>query len=136
MKIIQSPVPALPRELPSELERLTMWLLVKDPNGRPTIRDILNESKIREKLFEYQYNLPEDLLRCEVTDRLTGVTPSAGAGGRRTSRTTSSLPPPLPEPPKVSSSSSAGGNRLRGSNVHGVRSPSDRVSLSPDNSNF
>jgi len=63
MKIMQSPVKPPPEATVSpQLCRLILWLLQKDPNKRPRIRDILSETYIQEKLKEHGFELPTGIL--------------------------------------------------------------------------
>lgn len=61
-----------------ELETLIIWLLEKEPTKRPTIREILNESFVRDKLMENRlsldqhapvskFDVPADLVDCPLT---------------------------------------------------------------------
>ena len=70
MKIIQSPVkPPNPTSTSAELSKLIMWLLQKDPVNRPSIRDILSERFVQEKLLEHGLEVPSDILaHGEVTE--------------------------------------------------------------------
>lgn len=82
LKIIQEPPTQLPRGLVSdELATLILWLLEKEPEKRPTIREILNERFVREKLEENRrehllngsgsaFDLPADMQYCPLTNRL------------------------------------------------------------------
>ena len=48
MKIIQSPVKPPPStSVSAEMINLVLWLLQKDPNNRPSIKDLLNEAMTR-----------------------------------------------------------------------------------------
>lgn len=63
MKIMQSPVKPPPEATVSpQLSRFILWLLQKDPNKRPRIRDILLETYIQEKLKEHGFELPAELI--------------------------------------------------------------------------
>jgi hypothetical protein len=44
---------------------------MKEPEGRPTIREVLNEERVRDKLEEYNYALPAELQQCHTTTRLS-----------------------------------------------------------------
>eukprot|EP01036_Dinobryon_divergens_P022734 gene22734-31020_t len=62
MKIIQSPVKPPPStSVSAEMINLVLWLLQKDPNNRPSIKDLLNEATIRQKLKENNFELPQEL---------------------------------------------------------------------------
>lgn len=117
MKIIQSPVPPLPRETPPELAALTMWLLSKEPKHRPSVRDILTETVIREKLGEYRLPLPVEVEEMVETNRLSA---------KELSGTLRSTRPPLP-PPVTADAKLVQGNRVRSGHPHARRSPSARV---------
>ena len=117
MKIIQSPVPPLPKDTPSELAALTMWLLSKEPKHRPAVRDILTEAMIREKLREYRLPLPVEMEHGTETNRLS--TRELG-GTLRSNR------PPLP-PQAAADAKLVHGNRVRTGHPNARRSPSARV---------
>ena len=77
LKIIQEDPTPLPSSTPPGLRKLVMWLLKKEPSERPTIKDILNEQLVREKLEQCRsmddatkFELPADLERCGVTNIL------------------------------------------------------------------
>lgn len=71
MKIIEAPVKRPPEANASpELANLIIWLLQKDPNDRPSIKDILNELFVREMIKLHGLTLPEELLSAEVNNRL------------------------------------------------------------------
>lgn len=72
MKIIQAQVkPPNPSTTPSDLSRLIMWLLQKDPARRPTIRHLLCEDVIRNKIIEHNFELPDDLFDATTTQYLS-----------------------------------------------------------------
>jgi serine/threonine protein kinase len=120
MKIIQSPVPPLPKEIPPELSRLTMWLLTKDPVQRPSIRDVICEERVRDKLVEYRIALPAELRDAPTTYRLSGRD-TAGSGTLK-----KTLRPPVP--PSAAEPKVVLGNRVRGGHANARRSPSAKVS--------
>ena len=71
MKIVNSEIQPPPVDsVSTELRRLVTWLLQKDPNARPTVKEIMCEEVIQNKLMEHHLPLPEDLTGCPVTDRL------------------------------------------------------------------
>ena len=117
MKIIQAPVPSLPRETPTELSALTMWLLSKEPRNRPSVRDILSEAVIREKLREYRLPLPAEIEPAVETNRLSVKELGATLRSNR---------PPLP-PPATAEAKLVQGNRIRSGHPNARRSPSTRV---------
>ena len=83
LKIIQEEHTQLPAGLVSpELEALISWLLEKEPSKRPTIREILSESFVQEKLQENRlsldqhsatskFDVPSDIADLPLTYRLT-----------------------------------------------------------------
>jgi serine/threonine protein kinase len=72
MKIIQAPVKPPPSNLVStELSRLILWLLQKDPLKRPNIKEILCEDFIQSKLIEHGYEIPNDILKENATYELS-----------------------------------------------------------------
>ncbi len=54
----------------NELSNLILWLLQKDPDRRPCIRDLLCETHVREKLSENHFEIPEEVFSCEQTNYL------------------------------------------------------------------
>lgn len=75
MKIMQAQVvPPSRSAVSAELSALCLWLLRKDPEMRPTVRDILCESVVRRKLEEHELLLPQELRdNVDVTDRLSDM---------------------------------------------------------------
>lgn len=71
MKVLQSPV-ILPNSqyYSDELIRLILWLLQKDPNNRPTIKEVLCEEFIQYQLNINNIPLPSDLDDLPTTDIL------------------------------------------------------------------
>eukprot|EP01032_Pedospumella_encystans_P019017 gene19017-21633_t len=72
MKIIEAQV-KIPSStvISTEMRNTILWLLQKDPNARPSIRHILNEQSVREKLRKDQFELPEELRESRITDLLS-----------------------------------------------------------------
>lgn len=71
MKIIESPVkPPPPTNASPVLTNLILWLLQKDPRLRPSIRDLLKEVIVRQRLREEGLALPEEMLDAETTNFL------------------------------------------------------------------
>lgn len=72
MKIIESPVEPPPVErVGPTLRTIIMWLLEKKPENRPSVRELLNEIKVREKIQEYGLELPPEVLALTPTDHIT-----------------------------------------------------------------
>ncbi len=59
--------PPSPSTTSPEMSNLILWLLQKDPKNRPTIKDLLCEDVVREKLIEHGIDIPEDIKECPVT---------------------------------------------------------------------
>ncbi len=59
--------PPSPSTTSPEMSNLILWLLQKDPKNRPTIKELLCEDVVREKLIEHGIDIPEDILECPVT---------------------------------------------------------------------
>ena len=59
--------PPPPGTTSPEMSNLVLWLLQKDPKNRPTIKELLCEDVVREKLIEHGIDIPEDILECPVT---------------------------------------------------------------------
>lgn len=119
MKIIQAPVPSLPKDTPSDLSALTMWLLSKEPRQRPSVRDVLTEGIVRERLKEYRLPLPAEIEQTTATSHLVAKGMGTTLRGSR---------PPLPPPP-AADAKVVQGNRVRSGHPNARRSPSARVSL-------
>lgn len=72
MKIVQAQFSLPDPETTSpELSKLISWVLQKDPADRPSIKQILNEKHIRDKLDEHRFDLPTELLEDQITYQLT-----------------------------------------------------------------
>jgi serine/threonine protein kinase len=72
MKIVQAQFSLPDPETTSpELSQLISWVLQKDPVDRPSIKQILNEKHIRDKLDEHRFDLPAELLEHQITFQLT-----------------------------------------------------------------
>jgi serine/threonine protein kinase len=63
LKIIQSPVPPLPKEsnVSPEIYSMVQWTLQKDPFNRPTVRDILCEGAVQRHIREHRFELPDGI---------------------------------------------------------------------------
>jgi len=59
--------PPSPSTTSPEMSNLILWLLQKDPKNRPTIKDLLCEDVVREKLTEHGIDIPDDIMECPVT---------------------------------------------------------------------
>lgn len=71
MKIIKASYELPSAETCSQtLRALIKWLLEKDADLRPSIRDLLNERGIRHKLDYFDLPVPDDLLDCALTNNL------------------------------------------------------------------
>lgn len=78
MKIIESPIKPPPATNASPvLINLILWLLQKDPRLRPSIRDLLKEKEVRNRLQDEGLELPEELIDYETTNFLVNGLPIA-----------------------------------------------------------
>lgn len=55
----------------NSLWNLSIWLLQKDPNKRPSVKDLLTESVIRDRVDGLRFSLPEELFNSDITHFLT-----------------------------------------------------------------
>jgi hypothetical protein len=93
MKIMGSKVePPDPKLVSSELSALCLWLLNKDPEKRPTIKEILNESVVRAELEKHELPLPYELHEVEPSYKLERLAASVAfpSGAMRAKSTSSS----------------------------------------------
>ncbi len=69
LKIIEAeplPPPSLSM-ISNSLWNLSIWLLQKDPNKRPSVKDLLTESVIRDRVDGLRFSLPEELFNSDIT---------------------------------------------------------------------
>ena len=130
MKILQSPV-ILPtsKSASSDMIELISWLLQKDPNNRPTIKEILNQKKIRKRLMEHHIPLSEDLIDEIVTDNTSHSIETLNLRAK-TSETTNKinrLPPNNNN--KTAGIKNVRGDRVRGTGIQQNRIVSEKARL-------
>jgi len=122
MKIMGSKVePPDPKLVSSELSALCLWLLNKDPEKRPTIKEILNQSVVRAELEKHELPLPYELHDVEPSHKLERLAASVASPDETTRG-------------KSSSSSSSGAGSTSASTSTATSSPSAASSSRANNS--